>query len=111
MLALVFHLLTALLLICAVARWRFVLLRIQLLSSFFFLGGAMCYLAVLVLSNVTVEGRFDIWLVDVMRVVCAALFMVGVVFLVLGCVGGKGMERRRRLEEAEVRRQRDLDEV
>lgn len=63
------------------------------------------------LSNTTVEGRFDEWLVDVMRVVCGVLFVVGVMFAVLECVGGKGLERKMRLEEAEEQRRRDLEEV
>ena len=110
-LALVFHFFTALLLVLAMFEVRVVLRRIPLFASFLFLGLAQCYLAVLVLSNATVPDRFDIWLVDVMRAVCGALFFVGCAFAVLGCVGGKGMERRRLALERDRQRRRDAGEI
>ena len=106
-LALIFHFFTALVLVAALLHWQPLLTRLSLLSSYLFCGLSLCYLSVLVLSNATVEGRFDAWLVDVLRVVCGALFLVGVVLSVLGCVGGQRMEDRRRARVEYERRQRE----
>ena len=105
-LALIFHFFTALVLLLALLHWQPLLRRLQLLSSYTFCGLSLCYLAVLVLSNATVEGRFDLWLVDVLRVVCGGLFLIGVVLSVLGCIGGQRMEDRRRAR-MEYERQRE----
>ena len=106
-LALIFHFFTALVLVLALLHWQPLLTRLSLLSSYLFCGLSLCYLSVLVLSNATVEGRFDLWLVDVLRVVCGALFLIGVVLSVLGCIGGQRMEDRRRARMEYERRQRE----
>lgn len=106
-LALIFHFFTALVLVLALLHWQPLLHRLSLLSSYLFCGLSLCYLAVLVLSNATVEGRFDEWLVDVLRVVCGALFLIGVVLSVLGCIGGQRMEDSRRARMEYERRQRE----
>ena len=106
-LALIFHFFTALVVVLALLHWQPLLRRLSLLSSYLFCGLSLCYLSVLVLSNATVEGRFDEWLVDVLRVVCGALFLIGVVLSVLGCIGGQRMEDRRRARMEYERRQRE----
>lgn len=107
-LALIFHFFTALVVCAALVQWpRALMRRLALLGSYLFCGLSLCYLAVLVLSNVTVEGRFDVWLVDVLRVVCSIVFFIGLLLAVLGCIGGEGMEARRRARIEEERRERE----
>jgi len=100
-----FHMLTALVQIFAIFEVELLLTQIKLLESWVVLGIFQVYLADLVLSTVSYNSQLSDDITKSIQVSSYTLAIVGVLFVLIGAIGGKGLQHRKEeelLKKAEV---------